>query len=203
MRMQTTRSPKRVFYCDNVCVPIVKRCRFWRVLGMGSTLYHLLYDHQHGHLHHHMLLPSRQGQMVRTHTPRTDDPTSHEKKATNCAWKRSNMKPLPRLSSRGHGLHLLPHSCLVLFQIRAVGWRVVHSDEGGLAPVNTRTDNEKPQCTPHQPVRFCLGWRVQVWVVQELLDPEKHLLDRDVRLPVFRCSTGGENAGMGVPKFLH
>ena len=36
-----------------------------------------------------------------------------------------------------------------------------------------------------QIIGLCLGWRIWIWVIEQVLDPEKNLLDCDGRLPAF------------------
>ena len=43
-----------------------------------------------------------------------------------------------------------------------------------------------------QIVGLCLGRRIWIWVIEEVLNPEKNLLDRDSRLPAFFLIQDGE-----------
>ena len=46
-----------------------------------------------------------------------------------------------------------------------------------------------------QVVGFGLGWRIWIWIIEEVLDPEKNLLDCDSRLPAFFFIQDGEADG--------
>ena len=46
-----------------------------------------------------------------------------------------------------------------------------------------------------QVVGLGLGWRIWIWVIEEVLDPEKNLLDCDSRLPAFFLIQDGEADG--------